>query len=118
MALATQALLCPQQLVGALSACSTSTPAPHDRVSSTTGLRLSKLGLQSLSSHGVSVSAAARSDGGAQRGVRAAASASTDFQSTFTAKELERDAAKEALLLAVSCNHTLALHLQLTPRSV
>lgn len=44
---------------------------------------------------------------GAQRGAqggkwRAAAFASSEFQSTFTAKELERDAAKEALLLAIA----------------
>jgi hypothetical protein len=107
MALATQALLCPQQWGAAVSTCSTSTSASHDRVSSATGLRLSRREPRSFSSlNGVSVTAV-----GSGRGVKAAVSASSDFQSTFTAKDLERDAAKEALLLAVSCETPLALHL-------
>jgi hypothetical protein len=99
--------LCPQQWGAAVSTCSTSTSASHDRVSSATGLRLSRREPRSFSSlNGVSVTAV-----GSGRGVKAAVSASSDFQSTFTAKDLERDAAKEALLLAVSCETPLALHL-------
>ncbi|KAG0630448.1 hypothetical protein M758_1G178600 [Ceratodon purpureus] len=98
MALATQALLCPQQLVGAVSTCSTSTSASQERVSAAAGLRVGKWGVQRGTSHGVSVSGV----GSVRGGVRAAANASSEFQSTFTAKELERDAAKEALLLAIA----------------
>lgn len=114
MALATQALSCPQQYAAAVSTCSTSTPSSHDRVSSASGLRSNGWRRHDFTSNGVSVTVPGRcerSRRGANNGKWRAA-ASSEFQSTFTAKELERDAAKEALLLAVSCNDTLSLHLQ------
>ena len=96
MALATQALSCPQQCVGAPST------SCQDRIACATGLRLSRRSF-TTSQTVVKVNYVSRM--GASKWT-AAASASSEFQSTFTAKELERDAAKEALLLAVSSSHS------------
>lgn len=104
MALATQALSCPQQYAAAVSTCSTSATSSHDRVSSASGLRSNGWRRHDFPSNGVSVTVPGqceRSRRGAENGKWRAA-ASSEFQSTFTAKELERDAAKEALLLAIA----------------
>jgi len=96
MALATQALLCPQQYVASSSMCSTSTPACEDRIASATGLRFSK---RIFTSQAVKVNV---SEGARIGALKCRAAAASDFQSTFTAKELERESAKEALLLAIA----------------
>ena len=121
MALATQALVCPHLF--SPTSCSTSastsgrsTSSSSAAVSSSTcsfpaapGLLLNtqrpvRLGLGAFGR----VTIAAEGEGNISRRWNGGVSAMADFQNSFTAKDLERDAAREALLLAVSNKGTVS----------
>ena len=123
MALATQALVCPHLF--SPTSCSTSASTSGRSTSSSSsaassssstcsypaapGLLLNtqrpvRLGLGAFGR----VTSAAEGEGKISRRWNGGVSAMADFQNSFTAKDLERDAAREALLLAVSNKGTVS----------
>ena len=118
MALATQALVCPHLIspTSCSTSASTSGRSTSSSASSSTcsfpaapGLLLNtqRLGRLGLGAFG-RVTIAAEGEGSISKRWNGGLSAMADFQNSFTAKDLERDAAREALLLAVSNKGTVS----------
>ena len=117
MALATQALVCPQLF--SPTSCSTSASTSGRSSSSSSSstcsfpaapgllLNMQRLGRLGLGAFG-RVTIAAEGEGNISKRWKGGVSAMADFQNSFTAKDLERDAAREALLLAVSNQGTVS----------